>query len=369
MIKKLLFILNLTTLLTLASCSVFNPETPEYENDVRLIILNQGNFTEQNGSISLYSELKDEVTNRAFKQVNGFDIGACIQSGTMDAGGTMYLLCVNPGKVMAVNSVTMECLDEDLLEDNSVLVNPRFINNDGQYLYITVSGSDYEVLPDGMYEYTHSKLLVVSIANGKVVKEIEIGSDAEGIMPIAGKLYVPYRHGVAVLLAAGANTDIIKRIETPTELGAGRHIVYCNNDYLYVSFPEFGIAQIDRYADNVQRTFPMPIDYDGYIVTNGRGDKIYSFCNTYDENYNSTATLNQMDINSGEVKTLLTGTYFYSVGVSPFTGMVYTAETSFSSNSTLKVIGTTGKVVAEHEVGVGTYRYLYLSYAFPVEKE
>lgn len=365
--KKLFFILNLTLLLSLVSCEKEKNDLPKYENDDQLIVLNQGNYTEQNGSISLYSETKNSVVNRAFKKKNGFDIGATIMGGTMNPLGGMYLICSNPSKIMIMDGATLECYEDGMLEDYPGFVTPRYITNDGSFLYITVSGEEYEELPDGMYEYTDSKLFIVSMANGEVVKVLDIGSDAEGIICRHGFVFVAHRHGISVISGNGAGAAVMTTIDTEA-YGPVKHFAPGSNDRIYVSAPEFGILSFDPYAHTLQDTIETEMDYEGFIHPDATGSAFYYYVNSYDENWNSTAKLNRFQIASQNISTLLTGTYFYSVGVSPFTGNIYTSETDFTTNSTLKVLNANGNLKSEHEVGVGAYRYLYISYGKIVEE-
>jgi hypothetical protein len=66
-----------------------------------------------------------------------------------------------------------------------------------------------------------------------------------------------------------------------------------------------------------------------------------------------------MDAASYSISEVLEGTYFYGVGVSPATGNIFTAETSFSSNSLLKVAGPDGVIKTTAGAGIGTSRYLF----------
>lgn len=363
--KKFFLLVNLLAVLGLASCSETKNDGPKYENDTQVIVLNQGNYTEQNASISLYSEINNTVQNRAFKQKNGFNIGGTIMGATMDLYGTMYMICSNPDKIMILDGATTECYVEDLLNGHPDLVTPRYIANDGSYLYVTVSGSKYEVLPDGMYSYTESKLIVISMLSGQVVKTINIGSDAEGILCWMGYVFVAHREGVSVILAAGNGSSVIKNIDTPAPV---RHLVYGGDEHIYASCPGVGLLEIDPFSQTLYETHEVEMDYDGVITTDRMANNILYYVNTYDENWNSSAKINRFNISSREVQTLLEGSYFFSIGVSPFTNNIYTAETDFSSNSTLKVLSPQGHLQYEHEVGVATCRYLFISYGKKIEE-
>lgn len=365
--KKLFLILNLSLLLSVIACQDEQRNLPKYENDKQVLILNQGNYTEQNGSISLYSEINDTVINRAFKKANGFDIGATIMGGTMNPLGGTYIICSNPNKIMIMDGATLECHIDNFLDSHQDFITPRYITNDGSYLYVTVSGNEYEVLPDGMYEYTNSKLFIISMANGEVVKILNIGSDAEGILYSNGYVYVAHRHGISVIISNGTGSSIVETIDTQ-EYGPIKHLTLANDERIYASAPEFGILSFDPYAHTLQDTIATEMDYDGQLQVDPTGSYIYFLTNTYDENWNSSAKLNRLNVMSKKVDSIFEGNYFSSVGVSPLTGNIYVAETDFTSNSILKVLNANGRFECEHEVGVGAYRYLYIAYGKMIEE-
>jgi hypothetical protein len=77
----------------LTSCIDSNPVNYEYDNVV--IVINQGNFAEQNGSISYYHEQTAQLEPNVIKEANNYDLGASIQSVHINVSndrGSMYVV-------------------------------------------------------------------------------------------------------------------------------------------------------------------------------------------------------------------------------------------------------------------------------------
>ncbi|MBR5855849.1 MAG: hypothetical protein IKY70_01090, partial [Bacteroidales bacterium] len=136
-------------------------ENLEVKNKV--VILNQGNYTEQNASIYVYDENTKTMTPNAYAAANnGTKLGATLMSGTYSSSGVGFLLCSNPDKIVIVDITTMAVLTAPV---TTQLSNCREIIGGGGCLYVTNAGKEYNVNPDGSYEYTNSYVSVYSASS------------------------------------------------------------------------------------------------------------------------------------------------------------------------------------------------------------
>ena len=70
------------------------------------LIINQGNYSESNGSISIIN--KDEkIENQVYKESNGEPLASIIESA-VDCGSTWALLCNNEDKVEIIDKITFK---------------------------------------------------------------------------------------------------------------------------------------------------------------------------------------------------------------------------------------------------------------------
>ena len=93
-----LFLIAAFAVVFFSSCEKDNP-IPEITFDQKVLIINQGNFTEHSASLSLFDEKTMTITNRVYETANGISIGATIVSGTVSPQKEAYLVCNNPDKI------------------------------------------------------------------------------------------------------------------------------------------------------------------------------------------------------------------------------------------------------------------------------
>lgn len=350
------FLLSILALSVLLFSSCNKPNSPISRTVNNVLIFNQGNFTEQNGSLSLYSEDSLNVTNRAFESVNKFSIGACIQSACFSNNEVLYIACSNPDKIVVCNALSLSFIKSISTKVSS----PRNIISYNDKIYVTNYGTEYSVGEDYMYNYYKSYVAIYDANSLSLIDTIAVGTNAEGLLYYGSELYVGTSEGIKVVdLALG----VVSKTISDSSLGTAKHFVVTNNGIIYASFPAYGIASINPSTKSIVNKYSMPIDYDGYIAIDSNSKNIYSYCTTYDASWNPTSTLNRFSIDDLQSTKILDGTYFYNIGVSPFTGNIYTTETSFTSNCTMKVFDSEMNLKDEETVGVGTYRYLFYQYS------
>ncbi|MEA5006760.1 MAG: hypothetical protein VB022_10155 [Rikenellaceae bacterium] len=359
--KKNLFKLFLAIpAIALMSVSCTKDNGPDNEdNKGKVLVINQGNYTEQSSSISLYDENTNQIQNRFYEEANGVSIGATINSGYITPSGEAALVCNYPDKVVFVDPETGKDKGYSITEG---LVSPRNMVLSDNYIYITNWDSDHTVLPSGTWEFTKSYVAIYSSNNLSLKKKVLIGSDAEGLLIYKEKLYVAVKQGLRVYDIDGDNIVLEATVKPSNFTNGARHIVLDGNNRLWVSFPGDGLMRVNPANNEIISTLSVPVDgMDGYITTDRDGDYIYTYCTTFDATYNpEEADIYKVNVSNNSYDKLFTGTYFYGVGVSPVTGNVFTSEVSFTSNSVLKVVASSdGTIRNSATAGIGTCRYLF----------
>ena len=356
--KKLFHLLLIATIavFSLSSCEK-DPQGPDITFDQKVLIINQGNFTEHSASLSLFDENTMTITNRVYETANGISIGATIISGTISPQKEAYLVCNNPDKIDIVEASTGK-LKSSITNS---LASPRNMIFAGDKLYVTNWDYEYIVNDFGWWEYPNSYIAVYDAVTKAFIKKIPAGTDVEGIAMYGTRLFVAVKEGVRVFDASRVDYPVITTIRAEGVTGNAKHLVFDGSYKLWASFPEKGLVRIDPVNLVVDRVVEVPVDsMDGYITADAKGNKIYTYKTEYDNNYNpSGASIFSLEVSTNSVSEVLSGTIFYGVGVSPATGNIFTAETSFSSNSLLKVAGSDGTIKTTASAGIGTSRYLF----------
>ncbi|MDR2448427.1 MAG: hypothetical protein LBD52_00515 [Prevotellaceae bacterium] len=355
---KQFFLLLLAGVFYLSACN-FQSDPVEYTYDNVMMVVNQGNFSEGNGTLAYYHETGQEIENNVLYAANGYNLGAIIQSVAISSSnGNVFVICNNPGKVEVFNAVTKTVLGTELFKDD--LSDPRYMAMDDNYLYITNWGPAQDA-GGGWLTYPNSYVLRVNRYSGEAVDKIPCGSDAEDIISIGNKLYVATGEGVVVINKSSKTME--DTIIAPAFTGGAKHLVADKRDQLWASYPGGGLLKINPQTDEAVEEISIPVDWMGQIAINVEADKIYTYKTTFDVSYIAQeAKVYELDIATKTYKDFATGTYFYSIGVSPATGNVYTAEVNnFSSNSELLVYDASGTLLCRRLTGIGTCDFKFFS--------
>ena len=95
-----------TLILTLlAACTPEIPENQEFIKTSGVFVLNEGNFTYGNASLSFIDVETNTIENQVFFRANGFPLGDVAQSMTIKAS-TGFIVVNNSGKVLVINTKT-----------------------------------------------------------------------------------------------------------------------------------------------------------------------------------------------------------------------------------------------------------------------
>lgn len=357
------------TLLLLAALSAVlfscNKNNGEYETDLviknKVVILNQGNYTEQNASIYLYDEDTRTMVPNAYAAANsGTKLGATLMSGTYSTTGVGYLLCSNPDKIEIVDILSMKVLTAPITEK---LSNCREIIGAGNFIFVTNAGTEYNVNPDGSYEYTNSYVSAYNASNLIYMDKVDVGSDAQGLAWLENRLFVGTKDGIAVLIQDGNHLKLEKVYKDEMYTGAVKYLCVAN-DKVYASVPGYGVFEYDPYDGRTRNRYELPLDSNGYILM-GPDSKIYTCAtiyNTTDWSVESSKVY-QLDPATGTINTIASGEYLFSVGVSNYTKNIFISEANgFTTNSTVQIINPEKGLVGAETAGVGTFRYLFVSY-------
>ncbi len=345
--------------LLLAGCSLDDNTGGETPTAHVVMIVNEGNFSDRNGSINYYYE---ESGNLQANPLN-MSLGALYQSIHVTPAGNLWVVTNNPDRLTLFNPSSGMATGVTI---TGQLETPRFMKSKGDYLFVTNWGTAVD--NNGWREYTNSYVAVYDVTdNYRLVKTLACGSDAEGLEIYGDKLYVATKAGVKVFDITTAAMPEITTIAATAFTGNAKQFVVDKNNKIWVSYTDGGLMCFNPATNAVEKEYPAPVDaFSGAIAITKSGEKIVSNTVMYDADYNLTGSaLHLTDINAGTNDTLVKSTYnFYSIGVSPFTGNIFTADTRFDGNSTLLIYGEDGKKKGEKTAGVGTGRFTFLEVSY-----
>ncbi len=353
--KKLLVLLSIIAV-ALASCTS-SSGGGDYKTKNLTYIFNQGNYTEQNGEISIYEEETSDISNRVFSQVNRFDLGAIIMDAVSTSAGTGFLICANPDKIIPVNLLTVKAYSDGIKQGVSNPRNAALAGNN--YLCVTNAGIDVDT-EGGTYDYTNGTLAVYSVNDLSYLGSVTIGANVQGVVTDGEQTaYVAYKDGIAVV-----QIDGLKVTETyvdDTYTGSPKQIVRID-EKLYISYPYEGIVVVDPDKMKCVARYNGPIDYDGILVVDAKKN-LYTLSTTYNPDYTVSSSKVYMVKGNGDFQELYSGEHVTAFSVIPFTNHPVVAECNdYVTNSTIKILDADGRVLDSKSVGIGAFKFIFCTY-------
>lgn len=221
--KMLFFVLSLVVLSF--SCSTDddddNQPAPLGDYEEGILVTNEGNYNQGNGSVSFISDDFSYAENNIFSNVNGELLGDIVQSiGFND--DLAYIVVNNSQKIEVVNRYTFE----SVATIDSGLINPRFIT--------FVSGKGYVTNWGDGSNPSDDFVAIINLETYEVSSTIPVAEGPEKIVSNGITIYVAHQGGysqnniVSVIDPSSNNLTTIKVGDVPNSM------VFDNQGALYV---------------------------------------------------------------------------------------------------------------------------------------
>ena len=351
--KRKLLLLGFAMVLALASCtrkdaaegsghSIVIPE----DDDIRgVFVLNEGNFTYANSSLSYYDIEADTVANNIFFKVNDAPIGDVGQS-LARIGNSLYIVVNNSKFIYKVDATTIEY--QAILEGFS---SPRFMLDIGH-------GKAY------VSDLAAAGFWVVNTDNFTIKKFVATGKSTECMVRVGDEVFVS--NWSKAYVAADNNTiqvidcendSLVKEIVVATEPNAmvvdkHNHIwVSCSGGFEGTQDPS--IICVDAASHEVIRRFDLAAgSYPSGMAIDGAGENVFfmnggmSALNVYKMSVDATELPDTPFITSNS-------RLFYGLKVNPQNGDIYITDAkNYVSNGDLLRYSAAGTLIATASLGI-----------------
>ncbi len=331
------------------------------QKTVKCLVVNQGNYSDANGGISvLYSD--GSLVNQAYQNANGEPLAAIVESA-VDCGNTWALMCANEDKI--------EFLDKNTFKSVAVvkgISTPRYGAVVGNALYVT-SSDFYNLSTNGLYK--------IDLSTYKQTDYYPLEGTPEGVIYyddclwVASALYnaetwASYDPYVCRFQLKNDMKKDVYKLEGSTM--AARHLAVDKNGTIWASLSAYGmdgqLVQVDTTERKLDNEITLAqLNYPGHIYASSTGDQIYYMTT---DGYSAggaeeITTIKTIDVTSKSITTVVSGNGFYGFGVDGTTGDIYTANVNgFQTNATMYIYTSTGEQKNEGDlVGVGACRFLF----------
>lgn len=319
--------------------------------DYSCIILNQGNYSESNGSVSILDD-KGNLTNHIYTDANGYALASIIESGFIN-NGRLILICNNEDKIEVVNKS-----DFKRISTIKGIVTPRYGVVVSNYLFVT-SVPDWNK-PEG-YVYK------VDLAAAQIDTFVKLNGQPEGIISQNGKIVVGEGSNVKVINPT--TLAIEKIVKGPSALSVKHFTKDANNNVWasYIGYDQFwnsvgGISQLNLSKDSIDNYTQLDnIAGEGHLSVNPSKTEI--LYRTVEGAYTpeESCGVSSFNIAAKTQKEVAKGLGFYGFNIDPKNGDIYTANTNgWITNSTLLIYDAQGNAKSSDKVaGVGACRFIF----------
>lgn len=345
--KKLLYIIILTVAVVMASCKPKDDPKEDVTTYSGLYVLNEGNYTYANASLTYYDPETDSVVNNLFYRVNGSPIGDVGQS-LAQKDGYLYIVVNNSNYIYKTDLNTVEYKAK--LTD---FISPRymkFITDKKAYVTDIIAKGVWVINPKTM---THTKF-------------IETGKPTENMLVWDNKLYVT---NWSKYYAPEINNNTVQIIDIATDQKIGEievgvepnSIVLDKNNNIWVMCgggydmtEKARLFCIDPTIDRIVNTYEFaeywPTNYPSFLNIDNTGSVLYYIDNgkVYTMSVDATELPSQPFLSPGE------GGLFYNMYVDPTNGDLYVSDSkNFMTNGEVCRYTSSGTFITSFAAGIG----------------
>jgi hypothetical protein len=320
-LSRLLFFIAFSVIIW--SCNQSDPEPKgDYTNGV--FVVNEGNFSQNNGAISFLLREKTTADADIFSKVNGTTLKGGVQDYA-SLGETGLILVDNNAagmdKVELVNANTFQSIGTIGAPD---IENPREVVISANKAYVSCWGTNAD------FSFSTGYIAIIDIAGKKVTKKINILGGPENLVFATGKLYVgtvSYGGGTK-LTVIDTNTETIAKEITLD--GAATPIGIDANGKLWAG-AGIKVSRIDPASYAVETSLPIGTDATkeagNYAMTNDLKSILFTLSYfqagaTRGETYKFNITDSQVNLANPLIRRVFTG-----LAVDPSQGLIYAGVT------------------------------------------
>ncbi len=307
---------------SLNACREKEPEPEVYELGV--MVLNSGNFTTNDGSVSFFKREKTEAILDLYRKENGRSFDGGVQ-GYAEAGEHSLILVDNfkagLDQVQIVNLGTWE--SEAALGAPDV-ENPRaVVGISPTKAYVSCYGSTGV---GANYFANPGYVAVIDLSTLKVVRKIPAPRGAGRMVKLGDEVYLGNDNGTDELLVIDSNTDTVKRI---LKVGAGPEPISPDaNGKLWVK-TGFSVVRLNTKTDQIEAKMRVGSDSrrtpsNFAIAPNGNGFYyVYSYYDAVSGVPKGETHYFSIDATSIPGDKPVINRAFTGLGVDPLQGLIY----------------------------------------------
>lgn len=309
----------------LFSCNDKEEATPSLPYDKGVIVINEGNFSDNNGTLSLIQRESQSASYDIFQKENVRSLSGGI-SGYSEVNGKGIILVDNATAGQdAIEIVDAGTFKHVATITSNEIENPReVIKASETKAYVTA----WDVT--GAWPNTYINpgyVAVIDLNTNKLTKKIPVQNGAQSITTIGNEAFVGNVYsGKTVISVIDITTDAIKQT---IEVGANPNIIGLdanNKLWIYAGGSLKKVNPTSKVVENSVSLTPAKAGQSPGKFTLSKDKRtLYYMLSAYDENWNEIGQVygTSVDVNSITAGTPLVNKVFYGMAVDPETGYLY----------------------------------------------
>ena len=322
--KANLLILGMVLLAGFISGCSTTEEVPKGEFATGVVIINEGNFTEANGSVGFYNESNSGVSQDIFEKANGVATGGLLQSVYFyeDLAFIIDQIGNRIEIVEAETFISLATIDQGLITPRYMVVSngKGYVSNWGDF--------------DANYNLPNSYVAVIDLESFTIAKTIKTDNGSEGMIVFGGNIYVANSGSNTVEMIDTSMDAVTSSISVAT---GPTGMVEDKNGKVWVLSNEFfegsALSQLDLSIEQVLKSFPIGESAKSLNIS-GAGDLLYYLSAPYSRDVE--VKMVSIDATKDTAEALIVAPNLYGLGVYPVTGTIYLGNhNGFQGNGTV----------------------------------
>lgn len=347
--KKSNFALYVLLIVSLIFTACKKQEAPvplgKYEGGV--LIVNEGNFGDADGSVSFLSA-DDKITNNIFKAENEQIVGGTIQALRLHDSYAV-MVTNSADKVIVANAKDFK--KQHIISDE-VMVNPIDFAGVGNKGYVSQWGKTDFVT------YPNAAIKVIDLVAGTITKTIALEAKPQGVLAHNGKVYVALE-GSEKVVVINPDTDAVEASITVAK-GPSRMVVDANNK-IWVMCTSGNLVRINPADNSVEATISgvKSAGFNEKIAINSSKDKIYYLAPAPWPSADVEVFAFDISATTAPTAALIKGTNFYGIGVAKDGNIYIGNSAAFQGTGKVERYKADGTKIDEMEAGRGTSNFVF----------
>jgi len=332
--------------LSLVSCNDSESPTGKYTSGI--FVVNEGNFTEADGSIDFFTPGNSTVVHDVFKVENGIERGGVIQSIFFD-NNRIFIMDQKGNKIDVVKADDFTLI---ATIDNG-LSSPRYMTMINGEAYVSNWGPF-----DANFQLQESFIAVVNLDSYQVEKSIPTPAGPEALVSFGDQLYVPNSFSNTISVISSSTKTITSQFtvpDGPLQLVEDKNGKWwlLSNSFITGSM----LSRLNLNNEEVELSFPIGSSAKS-LVFNGSADQLFILTTPFQ----SEASVLAISIEATEapVAPIITGPNLYGIGIDPVANIIYLGNSNaFQGNGTVIRYSTDGQMIDSFSVGRGPNSFLF----------